>query len=942
MTEYLVLAAAALPAFVLARSATGRLWAAGLAAAAVAVVPIATRRPFTLSEAVGYAACVLALLAMHRSIAFPGVLNDALALASIGAAAAVRLQLVVLLGVLPLGVLLHELSVRNALRRHRLLAGACAAVLVALVIRVLTGDLDFALGPDPFPQGLRRSFAQHLAELALLVFVLPAVIAAAWGLGALRRGEDSARRALAALACAGVPLLVLAAASIDLRYSPGVVRDRYVLYAVPLLVLAVAAALVPLRRPRLGLLAIVATWLGAGLVLSRVTTRVFDWMVMTDELFYERLGISVADSGSPLAMVRGEPIDNYHQLYPLVISRFFEVGLIPDSLHDIRMLNAFLMTFVAVPAYLLAREVTGRAGLAFGVGVLSAFVPWLTSSPFLLTEVVAYPVFVVALLALYRAVAAPSALNDVLAVVAVGFAAVARIQFLVLLGVLPLAILLHEGFRSAPRRHRILTGVYAVVALAAIVLAATVGLARVLGVYSVAGESSFPPGLPAAFVQSLSELALGLAILPFVVAGAWLVGNARRSAFASVAVVTIVLLTLQVASFTERFGVGGIVRDRYFFYLAPLFLVALAAALVDERWPRWSLAVPAAIVALGFATYELPRFEKLHIDAPLASLHDKVVELGGSLNGARAGLVLLTLVLVLAFTQGVRRLGRAPVAAVLAGLVVLVLPGETVYAFKRLFAVNATSGRPLTFDQTGVFNWVDRAAGPDADVTMVPFPHLDGDFFATIGFWWDLEFYNRSVTRGLYREDAFVGTPGSFPRTAAEWDESGQMRSSPTGYVAQLMGDARFRIAGDLVWSERETDLIDAGVAWRLEWSSRGLWEDGWTRPDEPAFFTVYATPGQRGDVVRRLSIQLGASWDGLGRPGEVASTVERVAVDVNQTVTVRVCVPEGASGEVSLRVQGSSPVFGNPAKFETQHLPREGGLPVQRVVLEPPGRERC
>ena len=41
-------------------------------------------------------------------------------------------------------------------------------------------------------------------------------------------------------------------------------------------------------------------------------------------------------------------------------------------------------------------------------------------------------------------------------------------------------------------------------------------------------------------------------------------------------------------------------------------------------------------------------------------------------------------------------------------LLLVALPAETGYAFKRLFAVNGTSGLPLTLDQSIVFGWVDR------------------------------------------------------------------------------------------------------------------------------------------------------------------------------------------------------------------------------------------
>ena len=66
-----------------------------------------------------------------------------------------------------------------------------------------------------------------------------------------------------------------------------------------------------MRRPELA--ALLALWLGAACGLQALTTRAADWFVMTDELLYERLAISIAHGRSPLprnwnsALVRSDP-----------------------------------------------------------------------------------------------------------------------------------------------------------------------------------------------------------------------------------------------------------------------------------------------------------------------------------------------------------------------------------------------------------------------------------------------------------------------------------------------------------------------------------------------------------------------------------------------------------------------------------------------------------
>jgi len=51
-----------------------------------------------------------------------------------------------------------------------------------------------------------------------------------------------------------------------------------------------------------------------GGAVSLATARVENWFVMTDELYYERLAISVAHTGSLLPRIHGELVANVNQL----------------------------------------------------------------------------------------------------------------------------------------------------------------------------------------------------------------------------------------------------------------------------------------------------------------------------------------------------------------------------------------------------------------------------------------------------------------------------------------------------------------------------------------------------------------------------------------------------------------------------------------------------
>src|SRR5438045_5749413 len=95
--------------------------------------------------------------------------------------------------------------------------------------------------------------------------------------------------------------------------------------------------------PRFRPLWLAALWLVLAGGLALLTSQVADWYVMTDELLYERLAISIASVGSPVPRIHGELIQNVNQLYPLLLAPLFHNRLVPPALLDAHVLNAFVM-----------------------------------------------------------------------------------------------------------------------------------------------------------------------------------------------------------------------------------------------------------------------------------------------------------------------------------------------------------------------------------------------------------------------------------------------------------------------------------------------------------------------------------------------------------------------------------------------------------------------
>ena len=685
---------------------------------------------------------------------------------------------------------------------------------------------------------------------------------------------------------------------------------------------------------------IAALWLGLGGILAILTTRVVDWYVMTDEMLYERLAISIAQLHSPLPHIHGELIGNVNQLYPLLLAPLFDGTLVPSGLRDAHVLNAFVMSSAAIPAFLLARRVTNGSRLSYVVAVLTVCLPWIVLASFVMTESVAYPAFLWAILALHNAAIAPRARNDALLLVAIGVAILARTQFAVLLAIVPVALLLD---RPAPRRvvsaHRLLAAAYAVLAVVGIVLAATGNLSRALGTYSVTAQGNVAPsGMPRSLLEHIAPLGLGMGIVPFVLGVAWLLASVvqertrAQRAFASITGVAVVALLLEVTSYDLRFGAGRL-HDRYLFYVVPLLLVAFVAMLLERTWHRWAIVASGALLALAFAFVPVIRFGKFNVDSPVTYLNEALLGIGGSESGAELFLSFLAIAVMLLLLAGRR------VAIGLAALAIVLAPVQTAAAFTRLFEHDGTSGRPLTLDQSVVFDWLDRKIGTGGTVTMVPYPFLYAAYWDNVGYWWNVEFWNASVRRAAVYDGAFTGTPETFPTTTLSFDRTtGRANVSPSNYVAQAVAETRFGLAGKVIDEDRGVELIRAVRPWRAQWLALDLYRDGWTIPRVNGTIRVFAMPGQTGPERRYVTVSVRAPDDVAPRPFELSSNAASWTARVGaQPVSnqLAVCVPPTGYADVRVTAPRYSPIYGDPrSEASFVSYARSGGVLVTGIAL--------
>jgi hypothetical protein len=422
---------------------------------------------------------------------------------------------------------------------------------------------------------------------------------------------------------------------------------------------------------------------------------------------------------------------------------------------------------------------------------------------------------------------------DLGALAALGVAFFTRTQFVVLALVFPLAVLVVDGPRRALRRH-VVVEACALAVVAAIVLAATGGVARVLGRYSVtATEGSIVSWKVLEQTGAhLDVVGVGIGLLPLLLGGAWLAVAAwRRNPFAALALLTIVLLSLETASYDVRFG--GVLRDRYLFYVAPLLLVATACALRDGV-ESWALAAVTAFVAVTVVFHEFDPIPGLYVDSPVTVLNGVIHPSGDAYFVGLAAIVLALLVV------------RAPLrwrAPAVAAVVVVVAVTTSATAWTRLLTSHGPSGRPVTGQPGLVLDWADRVLPRDAHVGIVPYSATPSWALSALQ-WWDVEFWNRTVDRAYVQGETWDYAP--FPHEQLDVDpEIGAVRVPGTPrYAIVAASDARLRLAGSRVAQNFGLDILEPERPWRAEWLTQGLDPDGWTHAGRRATLRIFPKPG--------------------------------------------------------------------------------------------------
>jgi hypothetical protein len=518
--------------------------------------------------------------------------------------------------------------------------------------------------------------------------------------------------------------------------------------------------------------------------------------VFNDELLYAKLSQSLA-AGHGLA-IRGEHFFFPAPLAPLVQSPAWLLSSMTDAYAAAKLLNAAVMSAAVFPAYFLARRVV-RPSSALWVAAATVATPGMLYHGYLMSEALAYPVFLCAVLVLVRAVEKPTLAVPIVCALAIA----TRVQFLVL----PLAYLAAVAVceRGRYRRHLVPGTV------TTLLLVTLVGVPGALGQYGEATHIGHDPGAIAHWALTtgfLFPFALGLAVVPGALFGFAVL---RRTPVGVISIACTVLFLGQAALIAA--GEAHRPLERYVFYVTPLVFLAFFAYV--ERGAPWS-RVYGLFTIVGAVALSLVSFPGLTGTAGF--FFDSFTLTGFARASFYLGLTNASLLYALApLALGALALAarRIPYVVATVAITIALATGAAGYATDRL----ATGFAARTFNAQPA-DWLDRSHLGPATYLVLP----GADYFVGTS----LESWNRDVRHVAVLQ---AQPPDPFPTTVARVARDGTLTlGAPTRTLVVNVSGSSLGLDGQVAARPRE-----GLVAYHLpkhphvRWLADGLAPDHWT-----------------------------------------------------------------------------------------------------------------
>lgn len=574
------------------------------------------------------------------------------------------------------------------------------------------------------------------------------------------------------------------------------------------------------------------------------TTRIPSPWIFTDELKWSLLSRSIAHTGRPEIREHAAPVSS---IYSYFLAPAWWAGATAPGYAAAKYLNAFVMTAAMFPSYLFARLFLTRLPATLAA-IAAATIPSLALTGVLMPESLAYFWSTVALWLLARALLAPTRWTIAAAAAAalVGPLVRGQLQVLIAAAVIAAAVYAATGTRGRTLINAWTWGerIGAAWLLLGLAIAADVFVAHHSYEWAIGTHfwhRAFTYGL-----WAFGALAIGLGVLPVLLALAWAIGGPTKThedrallAVLAGAVLGYGLYTAVKASYiSTTFSIR--VEERNLIYLSPLAFVAAARLVTRGRVRVVPLALATAATAYLLWTTPYHAYEHLYSDAfglsILQWLNQTWYWTESDLRWLLFGILALGVAFALAQSflratsgQGVRR-GVGIATIVLAvGTIAWNLGGELSAASQAV--APAKFQKSLLPDPP---DWIDRQTGRAR--TMF----IGKDLSNSYAFW-SLEFWNQSI-QDAWSVDASAPPPGptttpNFLRTDGALDPQ-----LPLDWVIAPPGIA---IAGEIVEQAGGLNLYRVPHPIRMASFVSGITLDGWMQEDSRFVrFAPRPTPG--------------------------------------------------------------------------------------------------
>lgn len=677
---------------------------------------------------------------------------------------------------------------------------------------------------------------------------------------------------------------------------------------------------------------------GTAFALTAIFVRsVHQFTVMPDELGYVKQAIEIARTHSLIG-----PGDFYFnswaQLFPLISAPIFGTLSMAHAFYVAHTVYALVLASAAVPGYLLARELRLGWFAAYLVAALTVAVPWMAIAGQVMTDVVAYPVFAWATLAMLRALHAPSARRDILALAAIAVAFFARTQFVALGPILLLATVVYEpllsvaargahglrpavaeGLRRSFIRHQVLWFASGLALIGALVAGLMGSSHSVYGNYVTALTGDLlPAGTLSAGVEQLDAIVLGTGILPFALAAVWSLATLARPrdpvrlAFAVLLVLIVAVMLVIVGSFQTRFIHSP--TDRYLFYLAPLLFTGALTWFVDRRGSVLGTSLVVLAVAwmvLGVslndspvATIINPSFDFDHV---FVVQTDRLAHaLGIGHLDARVPIAVITSAFVLLAVAARKRLPtRWAISAVMLPLLAFCVL-DTGYTMIKLSG--ELSAVPSS--HPAALAWIDRAVPSNAKVGL-----LLGTTSSTESInwdnWWETNFWNKTVRRAYILPGGDEFAQGFVALTKQDLVDGRLTGLGNVDYLVKLQSDPRFGLRAPIVTSIGDPALYKLLPGAPLLYGTSGVADGGALQVPAHPFVRLFGL-GEPTSTVERVTLALALPSPRLACPcalrlgsGYSSAPLGVAAAGGELAVTRTVFVPAHGYAQLNLELEG-------------------------------------